>query len=222
MVADIPLAAQTSLLRFLDSMEVCAVGAHKAEKADVQIVSATNRNLEEMVTQRLFRADLYYRLNAFAIHLPVLRARTDFAAIVRQVMEEMAPGTPITDAAVAALYRRKWPGNIRELKTVLQRALFRCRADYLDEDCFDEASPVAESLQGCCEGCGNRPLSRAKCQEIRAVHRRTGGNVSQTRANSASPARQSTSTSCDESTGLVSDSGRRVAGSRSCRRRDRR
>lgn len=179
-VADIPLAAQTSLLRFLDSMEVRAVGAHKAEKVDVQIVSATNRNLEEMVTQRLFRADLYYRLNAFAIHLPVLRARTDFAAIVRQVMEEVAPGTPITDAAVAALFRRKWPGNIRELKTVLQRALVRRRADYLDEDCFDEVSPVAESLQDCCEGCRDRPLSRAKCQEIRAVHRRTGGNVSQT------------------------------------------
>ncbi|MBB3454625.1 transcriptional regulator of acetoin/glycerol metabolism [Rhizobium sp. BK313] len=179
-VADIPLTAQTSLLRFLDNMEVRAVGAHKAEKVDVQIVSATNRDMEEMVAQRLFRADLYYRLNAFAVHLPALRARTDFAAIVRQLMEEMAPGTPITDAAVATLSGRKWQGNIRELKTVLQRALVRRHADYLDEDCFDQGSLGRESLQDCCEGCRGRPLSRAKCQEIRAVHRQTGGNISHT------------------------------------------
>ena len=179
-VADIPLTAQTSLLRFLDNMEVRAVGAHKAEKVDVQIVSATNRDMEEMVAQRLFRADLYYRLNAFAVHLPALRARTDFAAIVRQLMEEMAPGTPITDAAVATLSGRKWQGNIRELKTVLQRALVRRHADYLDEDCFDQGSLGRESLQDCCEGCRGRPLSRAKCQEIRAVHRKTGGNISHT------------------------------------------
>ena len=179
-VADIPLAAQTSLLRFLDNMEVRAVGAHKAEKVDVQIVSATNRDMEEMVAQRLFRADLYYRLNAFVVHLPALRTRTDFAAIVRQLMEEMAPGTPITDAAVATLSGRKWQGNIRELRTVLQRALVRRHADYLDEDCFDQGGAARESLQDCCEGCRGRPLSRAKCQEIRAVHRQTGGNISHT------------------------------------------
>ncbi|MDE1993880.1 MAG: sigma-54-dependent Fis family transcriptional regulator [Rhizobiaceae bacterium] len=179
-VADIPLAAQTSLLRFLDSMEVRAVGAHKAEKVDVQIVSATNRDMEEMVAQRLFRADLYYRLNAFAIHLPALRARTDFAAIVRRLMETLAPGTPITDAAVATLSNRKWQGNIRELRTELQRALVRRHAEYIDEDCFDQNSLTRESLQDCCEGCRLRPLSRAKCQEIRAVHRQTGGNISQT------------------------------------------
>lgn len=179
-VADIPLAAQTSLLRFVDSKEVRAVGAHKAERVNVQIVSATNRNLEEMVEQRLFRADLYYRLNAFTIHLPALGARTDFAPIVRQVLEEMAPGTPITDAAVAALFRRKWPGNIRELRTVLQRALIHRRADYLDEDSFGDGSLRVGRLQDCCEGCSDRPLSRVKCQEIRAVYRRTDGNVSQT------------------------------------------
>src|SRR5690606_3274144 len=69
-VADIPLAAQTSLLLFLDSMEVRSVGGQKTVKIDVQIVSATNRNLQEMVTAKAFRADLYYRLNAFTIRLP--------------------------------------------------------------------------------------------------------------------------------------------------------
>ena len=82
-VADIPLAAQTALLRFLDSMEVRAVGGEKTRRVDVQIVSATNRDLAEMVAARSFRADLLYRLNAFTLKLPPLAARSDFALIVR-------------------------------------------------------------------------------------------------------------------------------------------
>jgi transcriptional regulator with PAS, ATPase and Fis domain len=179
-VADIPLSAQTSLLRFLDSMEVRAVGGQKADRVDVQIVSATNRSLEDMVAQRAFRADLYYRLNAFSIHLPALRLRTDISAIVRHLIETMAPGTPVTDAAIATLSRRKWPGNIRELRTALQRALVRRRTDYLDEDCFDDMAAPAPRLLDCCAECAERPLSRAKCEEIRSVYRSTGENVSQT------------------------------------------
>lgn len=179
-VADIPLAAQTSLLRFLDSMEVRAVGGQKAQKVDVQIVSATNRDLEEMVAQRLFRADLYYRLNSFLIRLPPLRSRADFASIVRHLMDRAAPGTPVTDAAIAALSQRPWPGNIRELRTVLQRALVRRRADYIDEACFDETGTVADPSGDCCEECRSRPLSRAKCQEIHSVYQKSGENISRT------------------------------------------
>ena len=179
-VADIPLAAQTSLLRFLDGMEIRAVGSQKAKRVDVQIVSATNRDLEEMVAQRAFRADLYYRLNAFPVRLPPLRTRTDFAGVVRHLMEKMAPGTPVTDAAIAALSQRKWPGNIRELRTVLQRALVRRRAEYLDEGCFDEAGPAADLTRDCCAECRRRPLSRAKCQEIRSVYLRSDQNISRT------------------------------------------
>lgn len=179
-VADIPLAAQTSLLRFLDSMEIRSIGGQKACKVDVQIVSATNRDLEEMVAQRLFRADLYYRLNAFMIRLPPLRSRTDFAGVVRHLMEKMAPGTPVTDAAVSVLSQRKWPGNIRELKTALQRALVRRRAEYIDEGCFDDAGPVAQLSSDCCDDCRSRPLSRAKCQEIRLVYQKSDENISQT------------------------------------------
>ncbi|MFB2550480.1 sigma-54-dependent Fis family transcriptional regulator [Ensifer soli] len=178
-VADIPLAAQTALLRFLDGMEVRSVGASRTERVDVQIVSATNRDLEAMVAGRGFRADLLYRLNAFTVRLPPLGARSDLPAIVRTLVETLAPGTPVTDAAVAALSARPWPGNIRELKTVLQRALIRRRGDFLDEDCFD-ARPSQATAGDCCAECGERPLSRAKCQEIRAVHRQTGGNISHT------------------------------------------
>ncbi|CAN7694328.1 sigma-54-dependent Fis family transcriptional regulator [Pararhizobium sp. LjRoot238] len=179
-VADIPLAAQTSLLRFLDTMEIRAVGGQKTQKVDIQIVSATNRDLEDMVAQRQFRADLYYRLNAFAIRLPALRTRSDFASVVRHLMEKMAPGTPVTDAAIATLLQRKWPGNIRELRSVLQRALVRRRADYIDESCFDEAGPVSDLSRDCCDECRGRPLNRAKCQEIRSVYQKTDKNISRT------------------------------------------
>lgn len=179
-VADIPIPAQTSLLRFLDSMEVRSVGGQKTDKVDVQIVSATNRTLQEMVTQRSFRADLYYRLNAFTIHLPPLRARGDFANIARHLMESLAPGTPITDAAISALSRRSWPGNIRELRTTLQRALLRRRGQFVDEDCFDKIAPADEDHGDSCAVCRSHPLSRSKCREIRSVFRATDGNVSQT------------------------------------------
>lgn len=179
-VADIPLAAQTSLLRFLDSMEVRPVGSSKTQKVDVQIISATNRDMEAMVAAKLFRADLYYRLNAFHIHLPALRSRSDLAVIARHLMEQISRGTPITDAAVAAIARHKWPGNIRELKTALQRALVRRRMDYVDEDCLDGIIAAAPACTDCCEECRTRPLNRQKCEEIRTVYRRTGENISQT------------------------------------------
>jgi sigma-54 dependent transcriptional regulator, acetoin dehydrogenase operon transcriptional activator AcoR len=179
-VADIPPTAQTSLLRFLDSMEVRSVGGNKTDKVDVQIVSATNRDLQDMVAQRSFRADLYYRLNAFSIPLPPLRARTDFGGIVRHLMESLAPGVPITDAAIATLSLRHWPGNIRELRTMLQRALLRRRSPFVDESCFEEAGLRAHADQDSCDLCRSHPLSRTKCREIRSVYRATACNISQT------------------------------------------
>ncbi len=89
-----------------------------------------------------------------------------------------APGTPVIDAAIATLSRRKWPGNIRELRTAVQRALVRRRTDYLHEDCFEGIETSAPCLD-CCQECSGRPLSRAKCEEIRSVYRETGENISQ-------------------------------------------
>jgi transcriptional regulator of acetoin/glycerol metabolism len=179
-VADIPLGAQTSLLRFLDSMEIRAVGGQKTQRVNIQIVSATNRNLEDLVAKKQFRADLYYRLSAFSIRLPPLRSRTDFASVVRHLMDKMAPGTPLTDAAIATLSHRTWPGNIRELRSVLQRALVRRRGDYIDESCFDDTGQASTLSSDCCDECRRRPLSRAKCQEIRSVYQKTDENISRT------------------------------------------
>lgn len=178
-VGDIPPAAQTALLRFLDSMEVRAVGGQKTHKIDVQIVSATNRDLQEMVAARTFRPDLLYRLNAFTIRLPPLGARSDFALVVQHLVQKIAPGTAITDAAISKLSLRKWPGNIRELHAVLQRALVRRYMDYIDEDSFEDLAGNPGEDDGC-ELCRPHPLSRHKCREIRATYQMAGNNVSKT------------------------------------------
>ncbi|MDK1389426.1 sigma 54-interacting transcriptional regulator [Sinorhizobium sp. 8-89] len=177
-VADIPLASQTALLRFLDSMEVRPVGGQKVYKVDVQIVSATNRSLHDMVRGRAFRADLLYRLNAITINLPPLSERSDFPLIVEHLMKKLAPGTAITDAAITRLAQRSWPGNIRELNAALQLALIRRHMDYLDEDSFDHG--VEDAVTDCCKGCLNNTFSRRRCAEIRATYRQTGNNASET------------------------------------------
>ncbi len=177
-VADIPPAAQTVLLRFLDSMEVRPVGGQKSHRVDVQIVSATNRNLQEMVAERTFRADLLYRLNAFTVRLPPLAARSDFALIVQHLVNKIAPGTAITDAAIARLSLCEWPGNIRELHAALQRALVRRRMAYIDEDSFDDLAAAPDD-DGC-QHCRAHPLSLHKCREIRATHRMMDGNITKT------------------------------------------
>ncbi|WP_448956520.1 sigma-54-dependent Fis family transcriptional regulator [Labrys neptuniae] len=175
-IADIPLSAQTALLRFLDAMEVRPVGGLKVHKVDVRIVSATNRDLDEMVAGRAFRADLFYRLNGLVLHLPPLSARSDFALVVKHLLQELAPEVAITDAAIARLAQREWPGNIRELRSALQRLLMRRREALIDESCFVDA---AADPSDTCPACAGRGLASRICREIRATYR-TCRNVTQT------------------------------------------
>lgn len=175
-VAEIPFAAQTALLRFLDTKDVRAIGGQKAVTVDVQVVSATNRDLEQAVARRAFRADLYFRLSAFAIALPPLRDRADFAAVVRHLMATIAPEMAITDEAVAALRARAWPGNIRELHAALQRAVISTEANFLDETAFEAGHDARRDV---CADCGGHPLNGRKCRQIRDTYRATGNNIAE-------------------------------------------
>lgn len=175
-VADIPLAAQTSLLRFLDHMEVRPVGSHTVHKVDVQIVSATNRNLREMVAQRQFRADLFYRLNGVEIKLPPLRQRGDFAAIVHHLLQQISPEIAITDAAIERLRLLPWPGNVRELNAALNRAVVQSGSNYLDE------TTVLADLaphQDVCPDCAGHALKSQRCQQIRDTYEMSGANIAE-------------------------------------------
>jgi len=177
-VSEIPLGAQTALLRFLDSGEIRPVGGRADLKVDVQIVSATNRSLADLVQARLFREDLMFRLNAYAIELPPLRTRTDFAEIVRRLLADLAPQASITEAAIAVLAKRSWPGNIRELRHALQRALLRRKDETVDADGFDRGP--SDEAERACPSCRGSPIDRRFCEEIETAHRLAGGNVAET------------------------------------------
>lgn len=178
-VGDIPLAAQTALLRFLDTMEVRALGGGKIATLDVQIVSATNRDLAAAVAARQFRADLYYRLNGLCIEIPPLRERGDFPAIVRHLLARQATKVSIDDAGIERLRQRSWPGNIRELQFWLRRAAIETDGDgegltpLSCEDGGDNGAPT-------CAHCSPHALSRDRCRRIRETFAATGGNIQQT------------------------------------------
>lgn len=179
-VADIPLAAQAALLRFLDDMKVRPLGGLETYQVDLQIVSATNQDLMDAVANKRFRADLLFRLNAFAISLPPLRERQDFAAIVRHLIAGFAPAAVITDTAIEKLHKRSWPGNIRQLRSFLQMLLARHSDGVVDEDALeDEAVQPTSALQAC-PHCASGTLRRNRCLKIRSTFIAAERNVAQT------------------------------------------
>ncbi len=126
---DIPMEVQPKLLRVLQEREFERLGSSRTQRVDVRIVAATNRDLERMIEDGSFRSDLYYRLNVFPITIPPLRERADdipslarhFTAQCARRLGRAAPAIP--DAAMEALVRWNWPGNIRELQNVIERAV---------------------------------------------------------------------------------------------------
>jgi len=133
-IGDLSLPAQSKLLRLLEERTFERVGGTRTLTADVRIVAATNRDLTQMVQDGTFREDLYFRLNAFPVELPPLRARQeDIELLALYFAEQMAAHlrkeiAGFESKAVAALQARSWPGNIRELAHVVQRGVIVCRA----------------------------------------------------------------------------------------------
>jgi DNA-binding NtrC family response regulator len=127
-IGEMDLLMQTKLLRVLQEKEVTRIGSNKSIKLDVRVVAATNRNLAQEVKEGKFREDLYYRLQGFLIHLPPLLERGDDVILLsKNFLQEfcrenkMGPIT-LTKEAAKILMDYKWPGNIRELKAVIERA----------------------------------------------------------------------------------------------------
>jgi DNA-binding NtrC family response regulator len=136
-VGDIPLHTQTKLVRVLQTKEFERVGGTETLKVDVRMIAATHRNIRQMIQEGRFREDLYYRLNVIPIHLPPLRERRDdipllvnhflqiFCAEMGKRIEKVA------DAAMDELVNYDWPGNIRELRNVIERAVVFCEGRQL-------------------------------------------------------------------------------------------
>ena len=135
-VADLPLAMQVKLLRAIQERSIRKVGATAEESVDVRIISATHQNLSQCVSEGRFRQDLYYRLNVIELHLPPLRERLDdiedlsIALLNKLCSERIA----ISDAALHALSEYTFPGNVRELENILERAIAFANDDCIDVD----------------------------------------------------------------------------------------
>jgi formate hydrogenlyase transcriptional activator len=128
-VGDIPLELQPKLLRVLQEQEFERLGSNRAQRVDVRIVAATNGDLSKLVAERAFRSDLYYRLNVFPIHIPPLRERReDVPLLVRYFVQRISLRLNKTVEyvpadAMDALTNYSWPGNIRELENLIERAV---------------------------------------------------------------------------------------------------
>jgi formate hydrogenlyase transcriptional activator len=128
-IGDIPLELQPKLLRVLQEREFERLGSTRTQKVDVRIVAATHRDLEGMILEKLFRSDLYYRLNVFPVCVPPLRERPeDIPLLVQHFVQQAARQMrktidTIPQETMEALTRYRWPGNIRELENVIERSV---------------------------------------------------------------------------------------------------
>ena len=149
-VGDIALAMQVKLLRLLETGTYRRVGSTELRHADIRVVAATHRDLDRMVSEGRFREDLYYRLSTFPIHLPSLRERgDDMALLAATLLARVAPQRllHLSAGALALLQTQEYPGNVRELRNLLERSALLCDGDTL------EASHVQQALLS-----GRRPM----------------------------------------------------------------
>ncbi len=136
-IAEMPLPLQSKLLRFLDSGEFRRVGSNKVLRADVRVITASNRDLASLVKANLFREDLFYRLNVITIKMPPLRERKeDIRELARYFIDKYNSKVggkirDISEDALAKLAAYSWPGNVRELENVIERSVILCEGERL-------------------------------------------------------------------------------------------
>ena len=150
-IGEMPVATQARLLRLLENGEFLRVGSSKVQKADVRVITATNRNLLDLIRQGKFREDLYFRLNAITIFVPPLRERgediellfkyfaLEYSERYRRDPIELAP------EAVHLLYEYRWPGNVRELKNLVEKLTLLTKGDWVTEEVLASNLQIQDS-----------------------------------------------------------------------------
>lgn len=184
-VGELPLELQVKLLRFLEDFTFSRIGGSEQIKANVRVIAATNRNLEDMVEKGLFREDLYYRLKVLTIHLPPLRERGDDVVIMaKYFLEKFAKeqGKDIvgfTDEALELIRNYQWPGNVRELINVIRKAVVLTDKKYIDvEDLDINPDMLSKDLSGKRLFSLKEHMERLEKELVEKAYRITGGNIS--------------------------------------------
>src|SRR6185436_16699187 len=172
---------QVKLLRVLQKRVVIKVGDTKPEKVDIRVIAATNKVLEDEIKRNMFREDLYYRLNVVNLWLPPLRDRGDDVLIIAKALlskygdEMKSPVRGFNPAALAAVKKYSWPGNIRQLENRLKKALVLCDRTLLSAEDLDLGPEALEPIV---------PLEKAKEEFQRdyvlKILERNNGNRTQT------------------------------------------
>jgi transcriptional regulator with PAS, ATPase and Fis domain len=180
-IGDMAPGLQVKLLRAIQERAVTKVGEAKAEPVDIRVVAATNRVLEEEIKRGTFREDLYYRLNVVSIHLPPLRDRGDDVAVIgkyflqKYAREFGAKVRGFTPAAVVAMRKYAWPGNIRELENRVKKAVVLAERALVSAEDLDLRPEILEPIL---------PLAQAKDEfqrrYVNEVLERNAGNRTKT------------------------------------------
>ncbi len=165
-IGEIPLELQTKLLRVLQEREFERLGSSRTLRTDARLIAATNRDLEAMVAEQKFRSDLFFRLNVFPIQVPPLRERHgDIPLLVRHFAQQFSKRMnktidTISSATMEALSRYHWPGNIRELQNVIERAVITSTGPVLKVDVADLkiSKPSSPAEKGSAQGSTNDAL----------------------------------------------------------------
>jgi formate hydrogenlyase transcriptional activator len=180
-VGDIPPEVQPKLLRALQEREFERLGSTRTQRVDVRVIAATNRDLERMIADGLFREDLYYRLNVFPVQVPALRDRPeDIPALVRHFLDKFARRvkrhiTTIPTATMDALRHGSWPGNIRELENVVERAVILSSGPELKVPLVDLQPTSPRGAAG--SGAATGRLRHAEHELILAALRKSRGVI---------------------------------------------
>lgn len=179
-IGEMPLTAQSRLLRVLQEHELERVGSSQTIQIDTRVIAATNRNLQDMVEEGTFREDLYYRLNVFPIEIPALRERReDIPTLVRFFLSRLSPrlGRVINAVPADVLAQLKdyaWPGNVRELQNIVERAMILTQGDALQLP-----QGILPSNRSSRSGSNElRSLADVESTHIRAILQRTNGTIS--------------------------------------------
>ena len=177
-LGDIPLSLQVKLLRLLETGTFRRVGGVETLKADFRLVAATHRGVKAMVEAGTFRRDLYYRISAFPIHLPALRERReDMPVLVENLLRRLAPERPLrlSPAACERLAGYGFPGNIRELRNILERAVLLADGDVIGpEHLPEDLAPIPAAGES--SGGAVVPLDQAEQRYVRWALEQTGGD----------------------------------------------
>ena len=186
-IGDLDLSCQVKLLRVLQEHTFEVLGDSRPRKVDIRVVSATNADLREMVADRTFREDLFYRINLITVHLPALRERREDIPLLAQhfadklCKENNMPRVDFTKEAMEYLQSLPYPGNIRELKNLLERTLLVSGKETLDAEDFKKQNvQPADALTS--KNMGSLTLDEIERQRIVQALEQYGGNISQVAA----------------------------------------